>query len=197
MVQSTELAPPLDELWSHVMNPVRQFGERVAHFFSPSAEAAATTESYEIALELPGIAEDEIHLEVHGNRLVVTGEKRVQRQESGRHYYVSERMFGQFRRAFHVPEDGDVERVRSVHRDGILTITIPKVVPQRSESRKIPISRSGVGQRDRNSPHRHRVPQDCAFPHGIRSRPAGRPAYPARRLAAAREISGFTPSSSR
>ena len=69
MVQSTDPSPYPHDWWSHLPNPLRQFGERVAQFFSPSAEAAATTESYEIALELPRVAEDGIHLEVRGDRL--------------------------------------------------------------------------------------------------------------------------------
>lgn len=142
MVRSTDLSSHPHDWWSHFINPVRQFGERVAEFFSPSAEAAATTESYEIALELPGISEDEIHLEIHGDRLAVSGEKRAQREESGRNYYFSERVYGRFRRTFRVPEDANLDKARAVHKDGVLTITIPKLASKPSEGRRIPI-RSG------------------------------------------------------
>ena len=141
MVQSTDPTPPLHDWWSQVLNPVRHLGQRVAEFFSPSAEAAATTESYEITLELPGISEDEIHLEAHGDRLVVTGEKRAEREESGKNYFFSERVYGRFRRTFRVPEDADLDKVGAVHKDGVLTIRIPKLAAQRSEGRKIPVSR--------------------------------------------------------
>ena len=141
MVQSTDLSPHPHDWWSHLLNPVRQFGERVAQFFSPSAEAAATTGSYEIALELPGISDDDIHLEVHGDHVVVTGEKRAQREESGRSYYFSERVYGRFRRSFRVPDDADLANVNAVHKDGVLTITIPKLAKNQSEVRTISIDR--------------------------------------------------------
>lgn len=141
MVQSTDPSPYPHDWWSHLPNPLRQFGERVAQFFSPSAEAAATTESYEIALELPGVAEDDIHLEVRGDRLLVTGEKRARREESGRNYYFSERIYGQFRRTFRLPADADPDEAVAAHKDGVLTVTVPKLAPQQSESKRIPVGR--------------------------------------------------------
>ena len=141
MVQSHDLAPRPHDWWSHLLNPVRQFGERVAQFFSPSAEAAATGDAYEIAVELPGIPEDEIRLEVQGDRLVVTGEKRAQRDESGRDYYFSERVYGRFRRTFQLPVDADLAAVGAVHRDGVLSITVPKRATAESEGRRVAIGK--------------------------------------------------------
>ena len=118
MVHSTDPMPHAHELWSHLLNPVRRFGERVAEFFSPIAEAAATTETYEIALELPGLSDEDIHLEAHGDRLVVAGEKRAERAESGKNYYLSERAYGRFRRTFRVPDDGDLDKVGAELKEG-------------------------------------------------------------------------------
>ena len=141
MVQSTDLASHPHDLWSHFLHPVRQIGQRVVEFFSPSAEAAASTESYEIALELPGISKDDIHLEVHGDRLVVTGEKQAQREERGRSYYFSERVYGRFRRSFRVPADASLGKIDAVHKDGVLTITIPRAASKPTEGRRIQIGR--------------------------------------------------------
>lgn len=141
MVQSTDPSPYPHDWWSHFLNPVRQLGERVAQFFAPSAEAAATTESYEIALELPGVAEDDIHLEIQGDRLLVTGEKRAQREETGRNYYFSERVYGQFRRTFRLPEDAEFDKVSASCKDGVLTVTVPKLARRTPENRRIPIGR--------------------------------------------------------
>ena len=141
MVQSTDPSPHPHDWWAHFLNPVRQFGERVAQFFSPSAEAAATTGAYEIAVELPGVAEDDIHLEAYGDRLTVTGEKRAQREGRGKRYYFSERAYGQFRRTFRMPEDADLDGAEAVHRDGVLTIAVPKHTPREPAGRKIPVGR--------------------------------------------------------
>ena len=139
MVQSTDLSPHPHDWWSHVLNPVRHLGERMAEFFSPSAEAAATTEAYDIALELPGLSEDEIHLEVHDDRLTVTGEKQARREESGRNCYFSERVYGRFCRTFRLPADANTDKINATHKDGVLNITVPKLAPQQSEGRRISI----------------------------------------------------------
>ena len=141
MVHSTDPAPHPQEWWSHVLNPVRHFGQRVADFFTPSAEAAATDESYEISLELPGVSEDDIHIEAHGDRLVVTGEKRAEHEESGRNYYFSERAYGRFQRSFRVHGDADLGKVVAIHKDGVLTIRIPKLASKRTGGRRIPVDR--------------------------------------------------------
>ena len=141
MVQSNELVPNVHDWWSHLLNPMRHFGECVAEFFSPNAEAATTGEAYEIAVELPGIPEDEIHLEIQGERLVVTGEKRSRREESGRDYYFSERVYGRFRRSFQLPADADLAKVKAVHKDGVLTVKVSKQTAEEAESTRIPIGR--------------------------------------------------------
>ena len=140
-MQSNELSPQVHDWWSHVLNPVRHFGERVAQYFSPTAEAAATGEAYEIAVELPGISEDEIQLEIQGNRLVVTGEKRARHEESGRNYYFSERVYGRFRRSFQLPADADLAKVGAMHKDGVLTVTVAKYSSLEPESKRIPIGK--------------------------------------------------------
>ena len=141
MVQSADLAPPPHEWWSHVLNPVRHLGQRVAELFSPSAEAAATSEAYEIALELPGISDDDIRIEAHSDRLVVTGEKRAEREERGRSYFFSERVYGRFRRVFRVPGEADLDKVSAVHKDGVLTISVPKLAGKSSEMKRVSIKR--------------------------------------------------------
>ena len=141
MVQSNDPSRHPHDWWSHLLDPMRQFGERVAQYFSPIAEAATTRDTYEIAVELPGISEDEIHLEVQGDRLLVTGEKRAQREESGRDYYFSERVYGRFRRSFQLPGDADLSKINAVHKDGVLTVTVPKLDSPAPESTRIPIGR--------------------------------------------------------
>ena len=120
---------------------MRHFGEFVAEFFSPNAEAATTGEAYEIAVELPGIPEDEIQLEIQGERLVVTGEKRSRCEESGRDFYFSERVYGRFRRSFQLPPDADLAKVSAMHKDGVLTVTVGKRALREPDGKRIPIGK--------------------------------------------------------
>ncbi|MDA0342350.1 MAG: Hsp20/alpha crystallin family protein [Proteobacteria bacterium] len=139
MIQKSEISSTLPQWWSQFYAPVRQFGERVAEFLSPNTEAAATKDRYEIAIELPGVAEKDITIEVHGDQLSITGEKRSSHEESGKDFYFSERSFGKFRRSFRLPTDGDTDNVDASQKDGVLTITIPKLAAPTSQTKRITV----------------------------------------------------------
>ena len=141
MIEKSDLVPSgADWLWN-VLGPMRRVGERVAEFFAPSSEAATTDDAYEISVELPGVAEEDLSVEVHHGVLTVSGEKRASREESGKNFYFSERTYGRFSRGFRLPADADADRVQARHKDGVLTIRIAKVVPKTPEVRKISVER--------------------------------------------------------
>ncbi|MEZ5668503.1 MAG: Hsp20/alpha crystallin family protein [Alphaproteobacteria bacterium] len=141
MVEKSELSRNTPDWWSQFFAPVRQFGERVAEFFAPSSEAAATPEAYEVSIELPGVSDADIHAEIRDGRLTISGEKKASREEKGKDFYFSERVYGSFRRTFRLPDDADTDRIQAVHKDGVLTVTIPKRVPTAPEAKKIRIER--------------------------------------------------------
>ena len=88
------------EWWPHLSDPLRRFGSKVAEFFTPASDAAATDDAYVVEVELPGVKEEDINIELHGNVVSVKGEKRSSHEEKGKTYYFSERSYGAFQRAF-------------------------------------------------------------------------------------------------
>ena len=98
MVGKSEVETP--SVWSQMMEPVRHLGRQVADLFAPSAEASSAENAYEIIVELPGVANEDIEVEVHDRRLTISGQKRSSRHEEGKHYFFSERVYGAFRRGF-------------------------------------------------------------------------------------------------
>ncbi|MEQ9491760.1 MAG: Hsp20/alpha crystallin family protein [Alphaproteobacteria bacterium] len=140
MVEKSDIASNPADWWSTFYRPVRQFGQQVAEFFSPSSDAAVSDDCYEINLELPGVSDDDISIEAHDNRLVVTGEKKSSHEESGKNYYFSERSYGSFRRSFRLPSDADEDRIDATHKDGVLTIRVPKTQPSKPSPKKIAIN---------------------------------------------------------
>lgn len=141
MVEKSELTAHPSDWWSQLYGPMRTFGTRVAEFFSPNSEAAATDDYYEITIELPGVSEDQINVEVLDNRLTVTGEKKTSHEEKDKSYYFSERTYGSFRRSFRLPTDADPDKILATHKDGILEIKVAKTTPETSQSKTINISR--------------------------------------------------------
>ncbi len=91
--------------WPGFYEPFRHFGERIADWFAPRSEATASNAHYEITMELPGVAQEDIDVSLHDGILTVKGEKRSERKEEGEGYFFSEREYGRFQRTFRLPAD--------------------------------------------------------------------------------------------
>lgn len=138
MVEKTHSAG----FWPALYDPLRQFGARVADWIAPAAEASGAEAAYTIAMEVPGVAEEDIHLSVDQGVVTVKGEKRSSREEKGETWYFSERQFGSFSRSFRLPPDADEAAVKAELKNGVLTVTLPKKAPAAPEgARRVPISR--------------------------------------------------------
>lgn len=119
--------------------PIKKASQKIADWFAPRSDAAVTPAAYEIEMELPGVAPDDIDIVVQDNMLVVTGEKRFEHNEEGRSYLFSEREYGAFQRAFRIPPDADADAVDAQFKHGILTVRLPKARAVEGPARKIAI----------------------------------------------------------
>lgn len=115
-----------DNWWAGFVDPLRSLASKVADFFAPSAEAAGDKDAYDINIELPGVAEKDIHVTVDHGTLMVSGEKAFVRTEEAKTYFFSERSYGRFQRSFRLPADADAETVDATYKDGVLTVRIAK-----------------------------------------------------------------------
>jgi len=125
--------------WPSIYDPFRQMGQRVAEWLAPASEAAGNDNAYRIAVELPGVEEKDIHLSVEDGVVSLTGEKRTEREEKGETWFFSERQYGSFSRSFRLPPDAEGDKVDAHIKDGVLTITIPKTKPKKSDATKVEI----------------------------------------------------------
>jgi HSP20 family protein len=96
--------------------------------WAPPIDVYETDDRYVISAEIPGLARDEIQLSVHDNRLTIRGERPAGVPESaGRIYHQIERGHGPFFRAFEFAEAVRHDAIRADLRDGVLTVTLPKL----------------------------------------------------------------------
>jgi HSP20 family protein len=129
-------------LWPALTDPLRMFGQRLADWVAPASEASADSDNYRIAIEVPGVSEDDIEVTLDDGVLTLKGEKSSTREDKGETWFFSERQFGAFQRSFRLPPDADAEKVAAAMKDGVLTVTVPKRVGTADKSRKVAISRS-------------------------------------------------------
>ena len=112
--------------WPNFYEPLSGLGANIADWIAPASEASSGSDAYSIAIELPGVSEDDIHLTVDGGMVNVRGEKRSYREDSDDTWYFSERQFGAFLRSFRLPADVDETNVEASLKDGVLTIRVAR-----------------------------------------------------------------------
>jgi len=116
-------------------NWIEQFFNDFDRGFAPGARAATFTpavdvvehaDAYVLRAELPGVAREDISVEVKENRLVLSGKKdAVQSGEEGKYRYVESR-HGAFSRSFELPRNVKSDAIEATYKDGTLTLRIPK-----------------------------------------------------------------------
>jgi len=126
--------------WPSLYDPLRGFGHRLSEFLTPASEASLADDAYRIAIELPGVAEEDVELTVHDGLVQVKGEKSSEREEKGDTWFFSERQYGAFSRSFRLPPDAEETQVAADMKDGVLTITVPKSAPRAQNATRVKIN---------------------------------------------------------
>lgn len=100
-------------------------------------DIAEEESGFTLKIDLPGVAAEDIDIQVHDNRLTLTGHREDSNEESGKNYYHTERRSGAFRREVVLPTAVDDENIEAHYTDGVLTVRLPK--SERAKPRKIKV----------------------------------------------------------
>ncbi|WER50368.1 Hsp20/alpha crystallin family protein [Cupriavidus sp. WKF15] len=106
---------------------------------APSVDLSETDKAYELTAELPGMDEKDIEVKLANGGLTIKGEKREEKEEKEKDYYLRERRFGSFERYFKLPEGADTNKIEARFSKGVLTVTLPKTAEAAGAAKKIPV----------------------------------------------------------
>ena len=120
----------------------RWFGDFSPSRFSPSVEVSDEGKALKVTAELPGMEKDDVKLQLEGNMLVISGEKKSESENKDEGVFRTERYYGYFQRAVPLPEDVDREKAEADFKKGVLTIVLPKTAETIESRRTIPINAS-------------------------------------------------------
>jgi HSP20 family protein len=118
-------------------NPATQ-----SNWLKPTLDIAASDQEYSISVELPGVDEKEVQLELDNDTLKIKGDKRQEKEKKEKNYYRMERSYGSFQRTLSLPEDADQDKINAVYKKGIMEITIPRKAIPKTEVKQIEIKTS-------------------------------------------------------
>lgn len=114
--------------------------ERRAPGILPCVDLVADAGAYVLSVEVPGVEPEAISVEVREENLVISGEK-ASPHEAGATRMAGERVFGEFRRMWTLPEDADTEAISAATKNGVLTVTVPRKAAPEPLHRTIEIVR--------------------------------------------------------
>lgn len=95
---------------------------------------------YEVTAELPGLDQKDVEVKIANGALVVSGEKKMEREENKDGMFFSERRYGSFKRSFRLPENVDVDKIAASFEKGVLRVTLPKSAHTQPQEKKIDIA---------------------------------------------------------
>lgn len=128
-------------LWPPIVTgPMFQtdFLRKKAWDIAPAVDVAEKEKEFEITAELPGLDEKNVEVKLGNGTLIIKGEKKEEKEEREKDYYLSERRYGSFIRSFPLPEGVNADKIEATFAKGVLTIKLPKTAEAQAE-KKIPV----------------------------------------------------------
>ncbi|MFN3281279.1 MAG: Hsp20/alpha crystallin family protein [Tabrizicola sp.] len=103
------------------------------------SDVVQTDSAVEISIELPGMAMEDVEVTVTDDMLTVKGEKKIERQEEKKGYYLSERSYGAIWRTIPLPPGTDGSKAEASFRNGVLTVRLPQTPEAQAKVKHIEV----------------------------------------------------------
>lgn len=94
-----------------------------------------TKENYVLKADLPGMKKEEISISLEENSLILSGERKDEKEEKGDKFYRKERRYGKFQRVLPLPNNVDHKNIKAEFKDGVLNISIAKLNKEEPEKK--------------------------------------------------------------
>lgn len=108
-------------------------------FSSPRVDVYQTDSDVVVKAEIPGVSKEDLNVYIDENSVKLSGQTKKENELKDENAYRTERYYGSFSRTIPLPVEIKSEQAKAEYKDGILSITAPKVEPSKSKGRKIDI----------------------------------------------------------
>ena len=105
----------------------------------PAVDIIEKDKSFEITAELPGMDQKNIEIKLSNGSLIIKGEKKEDKEEKRKGYYLTERHYGSFQRVFNLPKGVDPQKIDASFNNGVLSISLPKKPEAMKADKIVPI----------------------------------------------------------
>lgn len=128
--------------WFGRTPPTRNGGKesmRVTQW-APLVDIAEDNKEYLITADLPEVQKEDVKVTVHDGVLMLSGERKSEKEEKGKKYHRVERTYGSFERSFTVPDDAEESQVAAEFKNGVLNVHLPKSEKAKAKTHEVKVS---------------------------------------------------------
>jgi HSP20 family protein len=115
-------------------------GISLSNIYRPQIDVSGDSNCYEINLDVPGLTESDLSLEVKDDVLTIKGKKEERSEDKDKHYYRVERSYGSFQRTLALPDDAIGDEIKANLDKGVLRLEIPRRETPDQEVKRISIN---------------------------------------------------------
>ncbi len=117
------------------------FFENQTGIDTPAVNIVEGKDNFQIEVAAPGLDKNDFKINVDGNVLTISSEKEEKKKEDDKKFMRREFSYTSFSRSFTLPDNVEENKINANHKDGILTVKIPKKEEAKEKpSREIKIS---------------------------------------------------------
>jgi len=146
MRELSSLQSEMNRLFNSVFDTPSATGQGALRRWVPAMDLVESTDHFVLRADLPGLAEEDVQIEIEDGVLTVSGERKPEDGTKQEGYYRIERSFGSFSRSLTLPKGVDADNVIASFDRGVLEVRIPK--PEKARPKRISITPGGNAPAD-------------------------------------------------
>lgn len=112
--------------------------------FAPPVDIYEDEHNITLKMEVPGIDERDIDVQIEGNTLIVHGERKMEKEEKEENFRRIERRYGSFTRSFALPSSVDPGQVTANYDKGVLKISLAKKAEAKPKQIKVTVGEKAL-----------------------------------------------------
>ena len=112
--------------------------------FVPPVDIYEDEHKIVLKLEVPGMKENELDIQLENNVLTVRGERKFEKEEKEENFHRIERRYGSFYRSFTIPNTVNPESVKASSDAGVLRLELEKRAEAKPKQIKVEIGKGQI-----------------------------------------------------
>jgi HSP20 family protein len=125
-----------ENLWSNAMFD----DDLIKQHRLPAVNVKQNEKDYEIQVAVPGMKKEDLKINLENGVLTISAETEEEKESKEGQFTRKEFSFNSFQRSFTLPDDVDENSITAHYENGILSLTIGKLHPEKQKRRTISLT---------------------------------------------------------